>query len=163
MEDNPENTPSGRLLSVLLPKSRLLMADNPEKMPAGRLLSVFLAKESERNEDKPSKSPAFSVVMLWSLRLRLVIKARCEAVTSLAESTPGTNATIVSRTCCVRSLTGVNSGALPCACTLPAPCIPYINNIAVTIDSTIFLFTVSTFMINSFVNFSTSMCNRVFG
>ena len=117
MVESPEKTFAGRLLNSLLPKSRLLMADKPEKIPAGRLLSVFFAKESERNADNPSKSPVFSAVMLWSLRLRLVIKARCAAVTSLAESTPGTRATILSWTCCVRSLTGVNSGALSCACT----------------------------------------------
>ena len=96
MEERPEKTPSGRLLSWLLPKSRLFIEDVPEKIPVGRLLSVFFAKESERNADNPSKSPTFSAVMLWLLRLRLVIKARCAAVTSLAASTPGTSATIVS-------------------------------------------------------------------
>ena len=161
MADNSEKTPSGRLLSSLLPKSRLLMEDKPEKMSAGRLLSVFFAKESERNADNPSKSPAFSAVMLWSLRLRLVIKARCAAVTSLAESTPGTSATILSWTCCVRSLTGVNSAPLSCACTLPVPCIPYINNIAVTIDSTVFRFTVSVFMITPFRRFFDSIVKPI--
>ena len=62
------------------------------------------------NEDNPSKSPAANAVMFLFPRFSVpLIAARCAAVTSLAAFTPGIAATIASRTCGVRSLTGVIS------------------------------------------------------
>ena len=56
---------------------------------------------------RPSKSPDFSVVILLSNISSSVIAVRCAAVTLAAEVTPGTAATIASRTCGVRLATGV--------------------------------------------------------
>ena len=55
---------------------------------------------------KPAKSPDFSSEIPADRKFRLVIPARCAPVTSSAEVIPETAATIASRTCGVRSLTG---------------------------------------------------------
>ena len=61
---------------------------------------------SSLSEVNPLKSPDFSDVMPLDVPDSEVIAARCVSVTSSALLIPGTALTILSRTCCVRSLSG---------------------------------------------------------
>ena len=122
--------PAGRLLNPFSAKMSVVSALRLSKMPAGRLRNSFCCRlrflsvlrlskmrsgnavkslafsQSDVSDDRPEKSPAFSEVIDSLDRLRLVIAARSASVTSLAELTPSV-ATIASRTCGVRSLTGM--------------------------------------------------------
>ena len=56
---------------------------------------------------KPEKSPSFNFEIPAARKLRRVIVARWTLLTSSAELTSGIAATMASRTCGVRSLTGI--------------------------------------------------------
>ena len=75
-------------------------------MPSGSEVNRFSSSNSHFSEVSPAKSPAARAMMLPDRRLSLVIAARCASVTSAQSVTP-TAATIVSRTCSVRSQTSV--------------------------------------------------------
>ena len=71
---------------------------NPAKIPSGKLLSRFPYRFRLVMLDNPEKSPDFRAEMSLLRKSKLVIAARCVAVTSAAAVTPGTAATIASRT-----------------------------------------------------------------
>ena len=61
---------------------------------------------------RPEKSPDFSSEMPLPRRLRLLIVARCAKVTSSASRISDNAETMASRTCGVRSMTGIKLGSL---------------------------------------------------
>ena len=68
-------------------------------------LIELLFRSSEVSAVSPLKSPVFRELIDLFAKFRDVIAARCAMVTSFALLTPGTAATIASRTAAVRSLT----------------------------------------------------------
>ena len=77
------------------------------KCPSGDIsLMELFARPSVVSAVNPLKSPDFSDVMRLPDIESEVIAARCAVVTLAALLTPGTAATIASRICCVRSLSG---------------------------------------------------------
>ena len=90
---------------MLSPNRSVVKAVNPSKIPSGRLLSRLPYRFRVVSPVSPERSPDFRAVIPLERRLRLVIAARCASVTSEAEVTPAA-AMIASRTRSVRSLTG---------------------------------------------------------
>ena len=83
-----------------------MSAVRPSKTPAGRLLRELLRRSRDVSAVRPSKSPACSDVMPADPKSKDVIAARCAVVTLAQALTPGTAATMASRTCSVRSQNG---------------------------------------------------------
>ena len=81
------------------------------KTPAGRSLRELWFRRRRVSAVRPSKSPSFSDVMPAYPKPKDVIAARCASVTLAQALTPDTAATIPSRTCSVRSQTGVGAPA----------------------------------------------------
>ena len=94
------------------PKRNDVNAVNPSKILLGRLLSMFPYKLMLVKLVRPEKSPDWSAVIPVERRFRLVIVARCVSVISAASVTFGTAATMASRTCVVRWLTGSDVEAM---------------------------------------------------
>ena len=101
-------TISGIGSTALLPRRSVDRAVSPSKVPAGRLLSWFPNRLRFDRDVIPEKSPVLRDVMPLLRRLRLVIAATWDSVTSAASVTFGAAATIASRTSGVRSATGTN-------------------------------------------------------
>ena len=131
----PPNTSAGREVSELPCRSRRVSDDmpfrcallnsvkrfrprrsvssfgSPRNTSSGSAASSFSSSSSLVRDDSPEKSPTFSDPIDCSFRSISSIIARWVAVTSLQSETPGTNATMASRTCSVRSQTGVTDCA----------------------------------------------------
>ena len=103
------------------PNLSVVNAVNPLNIPSGRPLSWFPNRLMLVRPVIPEKSPDFRDVMLLLRKLSDVIAASCVFVTFAASDTPGTAATIVSRTSAVRSDTAVT-------CALLVRCEPRIDN-----------------------------------
>ena len=110
-EVKPERADISLMELLFIPS--LVRDVNPES--ADISLMELTARLSVVSEVNPLKSLVFNDVISAPPMLREVILARCAVVTSFAESTSGTAATIASRTCWVRSLRG---GSIPATTTV---------------------------------------------
>ena len=107
----PLKTVSGNAVSQLLFRLRDCSAINLLKTVSGSAVSRLLFRLRDSNAVKSSKSPAFRDVILLKLRSSEIILDRWSTVISSGVPTPAA-ARIVSRTCGVRSLSGLMASAL---------------------------------------------------